>query len=170
MAHAINETDCIICSEKPANQCSRINCCSHLMCMECAVKIAIGRGGPRCPQCRQGFDTITQYDGGFVVKLTSNTLYLMSANGTLMPFLNLSDLEMHIASRIRPSKESDENGSKRIHFYLPMVLRDALGAIGRTLVVTSADDGPGRAITRSDADRFWYDQDEYIDELQNLKG
>ena len=91
---------CIICLETPQTQCSRLSGCTHLVCMECAMKIATYDGGARCPMCRGVFETITHYDGNYAMDLTTNTLSCRGEDNTMVPYLVLSDTEMTLASRI----------------------------------------------------------------------
>ena len=53
-----------------------------MVCMECAVQVAMHPGGACCPQCGQVFETVTWYDGRFVA---TNTLYDRAAD-PLVPF------------------------------------------------------------------------------------
>ena len=134
--------------------------------MECAVAIATHAEGPRCPQCRQPFDTITQKGGRYEVNLTSNILYRFGE-----PYLHLSALQLKIASRIFVGEQPDDSGTMRMHFYVPQFLQEVHDFTDWNIVVTMADDGPvGRMMRRSDINAFSYDQDMYINEVQNTVG
>ena len=169
---------CVICNETPQNQCSRLNACTHLVCMECAMKIATFEGGARCPLCRVVFETITQYDGNYSMDLQTNTLSCRGEDNTMMPFLVLSDIEMTLASRIEVGEDLDENGILSAKFYMPQFIEGVLDLPGKVLVTHDADDGLlGRVMTRSDYARFLYDKDTYkrivvdtVDKLQNVFG
>ena len=169
---------CVICNETPQKQCSRLNGCTHLVCMECAMKIATFEGGARCPMCRGVFATITHYDGNYVMDLTTNTLSCRGEDNTMVPYLVLSDTEMTLASRIMVGEDPDENGNMSAKFYMPQFIEGVFDISGRVLVTHNADDGLlGRVMTRTDYARFWYDKDRYkqlvvdtVGKLQNVFG
>jgi len=134
--------------------------------MECAMVIATHKGGPRCPQCREPFHTITQKGGRYEVNLTSNILYRFGE-----PYLHMSAQQIKIASRIFVGEQPDESGTMSMQFYVPQFLQEVHEFAEWSLVVTDADDGPiGRVMRRSDTTAFSYDQARYRNEVQNTVG
>ena len=166
----INEA-CVICFDTQAVRCSTLDCCTHPMCMECAMAIATSKGGAKCPICRRGFKTVTPYDGRCSVDIQERTLYRRVGNSdALVAYLVMSDTQMKIASRIKFGAGPDGNGGTSLQFYVPQILREMTSLNGWSMVVSNADDGPlGMVMTRSLARAYWYDKDKCRQEIEDAE-
>ena len=172
------EGPCLICDEIPHKQCCRLSGCTHLVCMECAMKIATFGELVRCPVCRADFDTITDYSGNFTMDLKTNTLFRRGEDKTMVPYIVLNEMEVSLASRIRMIEELNENEEICANFYMPQFIDGILQNREAVLATNDADDGYfERVMTRSDYAQFWYDKDIYkklvvdtVAKLQNVFG
>jgi hypothetical protein len=120
------------------------------------------------------FETVTSWDGCFVVNVATNTLY--EAENPLVPYLVMSDEEMKIASRITIDDEPDVNSVLVLSFRVPQFLYGVHENPGRVLVISNADDGcggmgMGGMVTTRDAwaTTFWYDKDIYNQKVQDAQ-
>ena len=156
------EGPCLICNETLHEHCSRLSGCTHLVCMECAMKIATFGQAVRCPVCRADFETITDYGVNNTMDLKTNTLFRRGEDKTMVSYVVLTEMEMRLASRIVMVEELDENEKMSANFYMPQFIDGLLESRETVLLTNDADDGYfDRVMTRSDYANFWYDKDIY---------